>query len=99
MANTHTLPTNGAVIRALRQALGLTRDEVAAYAQIADSHLGNIELGRRAGSVPVLRLIAERLHVPLDAVVRCGLPKGFAQMADRLAFERLPDEVPEEVPA
>lgn len=95
----HTLPTNGAVIRALRVALGLTREELAAAAQIKDSHLGNIEHGRRDASVPVLRRIAERLHVPLDAVVRCGLPKNFVEVVDRLDVERLPDEVPESIPA
>ncbi len=95
----NTLPTNGAVIRALRVAFGLTREELAAAAQIRDSHLGNIEHGRRDASVPVLRLIADRLHVPLDAVVRCQLPKNFADVIDRLTTERLPDEAPEPVAA
>jgi transcriptional regulator with XRE-family HTH domain len=72
-----SIPTNGAAIRAIRQAYGLTRDEVAAHAEITTGALANIENGRDS-TPPVLRRIAERLHVPLDAVIRCKLPANFA---------------------
>lgn len=73
-----SVPTNGAVIRALREAYGLSREEVATAAGISRDHLSNLENGHRDGSFQTLRRIAERLHVPLDAVVRCKVPESMA---------------------
>ncbi len=80
---TKSLPTNGAAIRAIREALGITRDQVAEAAGISTGTFANIENGRNS-TPPVLRRIAERLHVPVDAVVRCQLPADF----DRQPQER-----------
>lgn len=72
-----TLPTNGAVIRALRSAYGLRMTELAAAAEISEGFLSKIETGRQDASLAVLRRIADRLHVPLDAVVRCKVPESL----------------------
>ncbi len=82
-----SIPTNGAAIRAIRQAYGLTREEVAAAAEISPGALANIENGYRDSTPPVLRRVAERLHVPLDAVVRCKLPDYFVREPDQSTRE------------
>lgn len=77
-----SIPTNGAAIRAIREALGITRDQVAEAAGITTGAFANIENGRDS-TPPVLRRVAERLHVPMDAVVRCKLPDYFKRDPDR----------------
>lgn len=69
-----TLPTNGHVIRALRVAYGIQLRELAKDLGISDGYLSNIEQCRRNASAPLLRRIADRLNVPLGAVVTVALP-------------------------
>ncbi len=73
-----SIPTNGAAIRAIREARGLTRDQLAEAAGITPGAFANIENGRDS-TPPVVYRIAERLLVPVDAVVRCKLPRHFVR--------------------
>lgn len=70
-----TLPTNGAVIRVVRVAYGLKLAELARSAEITESYLSRLETGKQDGSAQALRRIADRLNVPLDALVRCKVPE------------------------
>lgn len=63
-----SVPTNGAAIRALRQAYGLKVYELADRAGITDGYLSNIEHGRKNASPGTLRRIASAIGVPLAAV-------------------------------
>lgn len=74
-----SLPTNGACIRALRQAYGIKLYELAKDLDITDGHLGKIETGRVNASLTILRRITARFHVPLDAIVRCPLPDHMSE--------------------
>jgi transcriptional regulator with XRE-family HTH domain len=60
--------TNGAAIRALRQALGMRQQACAAHAGISAPYLANIEAGRRQPPLVVASRLAEALGVPLDAI-------------------------------
>lgn len=66
-----TMPTNGSVIRVVRTAYGLTLAELARGAEVSESYLSRLETGKLDGTAPALRRIADRLGVPLDALVRC----------------------------
>lgn len=59
----------GATIRTLREAYGWKLGQLAQAVGISHSYLSNIEYGRKAASMPVLRRIAEVLTVPLGAIV------------------------------
>jgi transcriptional regulator with XRE-family HTH domain len=63
-----TRRANGATIRALREAIGIQQDTLAAAAGISKGHLSNIESERKQPAPAVLRAIANRLGVPLDAI-------------------------------
>ncbi len=68
------LPTNGAVIRAVRVAYGLKLAELARDLDISEGYLSRLETGKLDGSPHILRRVAERLNIPLAAVVRCAIP-------------------------
>ncbi len=74
----NSLQTNGAAIRTLRKGRGLKLYELAREAGITDGYLGNIERGKANGSSWVLRRIASRLGVPLQAIVSEPLPDAVA---------------------
>lgn len=56
-------------IRQGREALELTRDQLAELLGISSYYLGQLERGERQMSLPVLVKISERLHVSLDYLV------------------------------
>ena len=60
--------TNGAAIRALREALGIKHGVFAVECLISPGYLTNIEKGARQPAPDVARRISERLGVPLDAI-------------------------------
>jgi transcriptional regulator with XRE-family HTH domain len=64
-----SIPTNGAAIRVIRELLGVSREQAANAAGITTGAFANIENGRDA-SLRVLRAVADRLNVPVDALVR-----------------------------
>lgn len=66
---------NGATIRALREVKGIRHGDLARRVEISPGYLSNIERGRKQPSPHVLRAIADRLGVTLDAIthVRRGL--------------------------
>lgn len=71
MAPTRTrraFKANGAAIAAIREARGISVGAFAGRINKSYSYLCNIEAGRKPGSPEVLRLIADELNVPLDAV-------------------------------
>lgn len=60
--------TNGAAVRAIREALGMRQDGMAARAGIDKTHLSKIETGTKQPSPRIARAIAAELGVPLDAI-------------------------------
>lgn len=64
-----SIPTNGTAIRVIRELLGLSREQVANAAGISTGGFANIENGKDS-SLRVLRAVADRMNVPLDAIVR-----------------------------
>lgn len=56
-------------IRQGREALGLTRDQLAELLGISSYYLGQLERGERQMSLPVLVKISEKLHVSLDYLI------------------------------
>lgn len=63
------IPTNGAVIRALRLAYGIKLYELANDVGVTDGTLGKIETGHMNAQMPLLKLLAARLNVPLQALM------------------------------
>lgn len=63
-----TRQANGASIRALREAVGIRHAVLARDAGISPGYLSNIEAGRKHPAPSVVRAIATRLGVPLDAI-------------------------------
>lgn len=59
---------NGASIRALREALGIRHGDLARDLDISAGYLTNIEAGRKQPSPAVVRAIANRLGVSIDAI-------------------------------
>lgn len=59
---------NPASIRALREALGIRISDLARDVEISVAYACNIEAGRKEPSPAVVRRIADRLGVPLDAI-------------------------------
>jgi len=67
--------SNGAAIRALREALGLTQEQAARAACMDQSHWSNIESGRKNAGPAVCRRIADALGVPLAAISSAADPE------------------------
>ena len=59
---------NGATVRALRDALGIRHADFARDIVVSTGYLSNIEAGRRQPDPAVVKRIANRLGVSLDAV-------------------------------
>jgi transcriptional regulator with XRE-family HTH domain len=62
------LVANGPAIRVLRQTKGWKAVTFAEAIGISAGYLNNIEAGRKQGSPPVLRRIADVLEVPFKAI-------------------------------
>jgi transcriptional regulator with XRE-family HTH domain len=59
---------NGATVKQLREALGISQRALAARCDITHGALSNIELGK-SGTTPQLnRRLADQLGVPLDSI-------------------------------
>lgn len=59
---------NGAAIKALREALGITQQTLAERAGITREAISQVELGKISLHPPSLRAVAVGLGVPMDAV-------------------------------
>jgi transcriptional regulator with XRE-family HTH domain len=59
---------NGAAVRELRMAKGLSQVDVAELVGISGGHLCNIETDKRGASPKLAKAIATALHVPLAAI-------------------------------
>lgn len=59
---------NGATVRALREALGIRHADFARDVLVSTGYLSNIEKGRRQPAPAIVRRIADRLAVTVDAI-------------------------------
>ncbi len=59
---------NGATVRALREAVGIKHGVFARDVLVSTGYLSNIEAGRKQPDPAVVRRIADRLGVTIDAV-------------------------------
>lgn len=59
---------NGAAVKALRSALGISQRSLAARAGIDASSLSGAEIGKHGLSPTVVRRIADALGCPVDAI-------------------------------
>lgn len=62
---------NGAALREIRERSGVSVTDLATAAEIKQSHLSNIEAGRRNASDDVIVKLARELKVPLPAIIAC----------------------------
>jgi len=60
--------TNGAAVRAIREAVGISGRDFAARVGISSGYLSQVEAGAKRASPVLARRIADTLGVPLDAV-------------------------------
>ncbi len=60
--------TNGAGVKALREALGIPQGVLARDVVVSQGYLSNIEAGRKQPDPAVTKRIATRLGVSLDAI-------------------------------
>lgn len=60
--------TNGATIRVVREALGISLTSLAARAQVSKGYLSDVETGTCQPSAGVVQRLAAELGVPLDAI-------------------------------
>lgn len=60
--------TNGAAVRAIREALGIPQADLAARCEIAKPYMSQIESSVRQPSPQVARALATHLAVSLDAI-------------------------------
>lgn len=59
----------GATIKALREARGLTQEQLAHRAQLSRPYLANVEVGRKRLSIRSAARVAEALAVPQIALI------------------------------
>lgn len=64
----HIRLAHGPAIRALREAVGIKHGKFAADIEISAGYLTNIEKGAKQPSAAVIRRIAQRLGVNIDAI-------------------------------
>jgi transcriptional regulator with XRE-family HTH domain len=71
---------NPAALRAIRERTGLTVSGLARLSDISQSHLSNLELGRRGARPPTIKALANALQVPITALLgpRLGDPDSEA---------------------
>ena len=56
-------------LKVLREWRGLTQVQLSSRTDVSQSHISDIESGRRTGTPSTLRLFADALKVPLDLLV------------------------------
>lgn len=71
--------TNGATVRVVREALGISLTDLAARAGIAKPYMSQIETGAKQPSPSVARAIADGMGVPLESITYpAGAPEPVA---------------------
>lgn len=65
---TATRHLNGSTVRALRESLGIKHGIFARDVLVSAGYLSNIEAGRKQPDPAVVRRMATRLGVPIDAI-------------------------------
>jgi transcriptional regulator with XRE-family HTH domain len=63
-----TRAINGAAVKVIREALGITQHDLAARSQIAQGTLSNLERGIHQASPQVARKLADSMGVPLESI-------------------------------
>lgn len=63
-----TRALNGATVRELREALGVSQTDLAARCEITQGHLSHVERGIYHASPELARRVADSLGVPLESV-------------------------------
>lgn len=70
----------GACLRTLRQARGMTQEQLAEHAGLHPTYVAKIEAGLRLPSLEVLERLADALRVSLTSIVK-AMDKGEEQSA------------------
>lgn len=65
---------NGKALKRVRELLGISLTEMAARTEATDSHICNIEAGRRGVSWSLYRRMCDELDSDLDTFLRSGTP-------------------------
>lgn len=68
MVQRMTRRVNGAAVRAIREALGISQVSLARRVQVTKSHMSMVEAGLTGASPEVARRIASELGVSYDAI-------------------------------
>lgn len=63
-----TRKAHGPAIKAIRQALGVTQDDLAVSCDVSPGYMSNVESGKKAPSEALVSAICLRLGIPKDAV-------------------------------
>lgn len=63
-----TRALNGATVRELREALGVSQRDLAARCEITQGHLSHVEAGKYKASPELARRLADKLGVPLESI-------------------------------
>lgn len=69
-----TRAINGAAVRELREALGITQRDLAARAKLTQGGLSNIETGKSGAYPRTARNLADALGVSLDSIYPVQVP-------------------------
>lgn len=59
----------GATVKALREARGMSQEQLAQAAMLSRPYLANIEAGRKRPSIKAVARLAAELHVPQIALI------------------------------
>ena len=59
----------GNVLRQVRNAKGLSQEDLAVRLDISRSHIGRLETGEKQPSLKMLFLLAEALEIPASAII------------------------------
>lgn len=63
-----TRTLNGATVRVIREALGITQHDLAERVGITQGALSNIEKGKSGATPETSRQLADRMGVPLESI-------------------------------
>lgn len=59
----------GATVKAIREARGMTQEQLSQAAMLSRAYVSNIEAGRKKASIKAVARIADALHVPQISII------------------------------
>ncbi len=68
MTTATTRAVNGATVKVVREALGISQRDLAARCGVTQGHISHVERGVFQASPQLARVLAEKLGVPLEAI-------------------------------